>query len=77
MIRAAGQPYAPRNSLLDVPIVGMVAQVTVFIALAGFAAQALPQWNWYAFSNAFTLGELLDAAVGFFLAGIVITKVGR
>ena len=48
---------------------------TVFIGLAGFAATSLPQWNWYAFSLAFTLAELFDIVVGFFLAGLVIAKV--
>ncbi|MBI4534723.1 MAG: hypothetical protein HY708_00500 [Ignavibacteriae bacterium] len=52
-------------------------QVTAieFIGLAGFAAVNLPQWNWYAFSGAFTLAELFDTAVGFFLAGMVIAKI--
>lgn len=46
-----------------------------WIGLAGFAALSLPQWNWYAFSTAFTLAEMLDVVVGFFLAGMVIVKV--
>lgn len=46
-----------------------------WIGLAGFAALSLPQWNWYAFSTAFTLAEMLDIVVGFFLAGMVIVKV--
>jgi len=45
------------------------------VGLAGFAGLSLPQWNWYAFSGAFTLAELFDVAVGFFLGGLVIAKI--
>jgi hypothetical protein len=51
------------------------AVTAVIIGLAGFAALSLPQWNWYAFSTAFTLAELFNTAVGFLLAGLVIGKV--
>ncbi|TAK59733.1 MAG: hypothetical protein EPO24_07370 [Bacteroidetes bacterium] len=47
----------------------------VMIALAGFAAQTLPQWNWYSFSNAFTFAELFDLVFGFFFAGLGMAKV--
>jgi hypothetical protein len=30
--------------------------------------------NWYAFSNAFTIAELVDTIAGFFLAGMVIAR---
>jgi hypothetical protein len=49
--------------------------LVVWISLAAFAAQTFPLWNWYSFSTAFTLAELLDAVVGFFLAGMVIAKI--
>ena len=50
-------------------------QTSVLIGVAGFAAISLPQWNWYAFSWAFTTAELFDVVVGFFLGGLVIAKV--
>ena len=43
--------------------------------LTGFAAITLPEWNWYAFSTAFTLAELFDIIVGFFLGGSVMAWI--
>jgi hypothetical protein len=51
------------------------AVTAVIIGLAGYAAISLPQWNWYAFSAAFTLAELFNIVIGFLLAGLVIGKV--
>ncbi|MEK6754867.1 MAG: hypothetical protein AABZ02_01815 [Bacteroidota bacterium] len=48
--------------------------LSLCVGLAGFVAFSLPQWNWYAFSNAFTFAELVDAVAGFFLAGLVIAR---
>ena len=48
--------------------------LSLWVGLAGFAAFSLPQWNWYAFSNAFTIAELVDTIAGFFLAGMVIAR---
>jgi len=45
------------------------------VAMAGWAAKNLSYWNWYAFSTAFTLGELAEVAIGFGLAGLVIARV--
>jgi len=54
-----------------------VVASTEFMGLAGFAALSLPQWNWYAFSDAFTFAELFDVVAGFFLAGLVIASIIR
>lgn len=51
------------------------AATAVIIGLAGFAATSLPQWNWYAFSTAFTLAELFNVVFGFLLAGLVMGRV--
>jgi hypothetical protein len=51
------------------------AVTSVVIGLAGYAAISLPQWNWYAFSTAFTLAELFGNVFGFLFAGLVIGKI--
>lgn len=45
------------------------------VAVAGWAAKNLSYWNWYAFSTAFTLGELAEVGIGFGLAGLAIARV--
>jgi len=45
------------------------------VATAGWAAKNLSYWNWYAFSTAFTVGELLEVAIGFGLIGLAISRV--
>jgi hypothetical protein len=47
--------------------------VTVVGLLIG-AASELPNWIWWRFSDNFTVIGLLDALVGWFLAGIVIAR---
>jgi hypothetical protein len=54
-----------------------IVTTAVCIGLAGFASATLPQWNWYGFSDAYTLAELFDVVVGFLLAGLVIAFVLR
>jgi hypothetical protein len=49
------------------------ALFAALVGLAGWTAEALPHWNWYAFSTIFTLAGLLDTVVGFALAGLVIS----
>ncbi len=44
-------------------------------ALAGAIVSQLPMWNWYGLSFRFVGWELLDAAIGGFLSGLVIAKV--
>jgi hypothetical protein len=45
------------------------------VGLAAWVAGSLPSWNWYAFSTAFTLADMLDLVVGFALAGFVISPL--
>jgi hypothetical protein len=34
----------------------------------------LPYWNWFDFSTAYTAASIVDLAIGWFLAGLVIAK---
>ncbi len=47
----------------------------VWVALAAFAVKSLPMWNWYEFSNAFTVAELIDITGRMLVAGLVIAKI--
>lgn len=42
------------------------------IGVFGWLANIVPQWNWYRFPVDFLLGNLLEQAVGWLLAGIAI-----
>jgi hypothetical protein len=51
-----------------------------FLAVAGLAASViadLPNWNWWAFSSAYTAVNLIDYTLTWLLAGLVIAKVAR
>ncbi len=48
--------------------------ICVLVALAAFAVKSLPMWNWYEFSSAFTIAELVDITGRMFFAGLVIAK---
>ncbi len=50
----------------------------LFVALVGvvpFFSVDASYWNWYGFPTNFTLASLLDQAVGFALAGVVMAKM--
>ena len=52
----------------------------IAFALAGLAAGAvteLSNWNWYGFDLAFTLVNVIDLAIMWFLAGLVLAMVRR
>jgi hypothetical protein len=56
--------------------VGRVA----FLGIAGLAAGVivdLPNWNWWGFSGAYTLVNVIDGALTWLLAGLVIAKVAK
>ncbi len=53
---------------------GRVGFVTV-AALAAWLFIDVPNWNWWGFSMAYTLGALADMVVGAFLAGLVIARI--
>jgi hypothetical protein len=54
------------------------ARRVAFLAIAGLAASViadLPNWNWWAFSGAYTAVNLIDYTLTWLLAGLVIAKV--
>ena len=56
------------------------ARRVAFLATAGLAASViadLPNWNWWAFSDAYTAVNLIDYTLTWFLAGLVIAKVAK
>jgi hypothetical protein len=56
------------------------AKRVVFLAVAGLAASVivdLPNWNWWAFSGAYTAVNLVDFTITWLLAGLVIAKVAK
>ncbi len=53
---------------------GRLVFVLVF-ALAAAVVGILPSWNWWGFSNTFTLIAFGDMLAGWLLAGLVIAKV--
>jgi hypothetical protein len=56
--------------------VGRVA----FLGIAGLAAGVivdLPNWNWWGFSDGYTLVNVIDGALTWLLAGLVIAKVAK
>jgi hypothetical protein len=56
------------------------ARRVAFLAVAGLAASViadLPNWNWWGFSGAYTVVNLIDSTITWFLAGLVIAKVAR
>jgi hypothetical protein len=56
------------------------ARRVAFLAVAGLAASViadLPNWNWWAFSGAYTAVNVIDYTLTWFLAGLVIAKVAK
>lgn len=54
------------------------ARRVAFLAIVGLAASViadLPNWNWWAFSGAYTAVNLVDYTLTWLLAGLVIAKV--
>ena len=50
----------------------------IFIGVGGLAASVivdLPNWNWWGFSIGYTVVNLMDGAITWLLAGLVIAKV--
>jgi hypothetical protein len=51
-----------------------------FLAVTGLAASVivdLPNWNWWGFSGAYTVVNLVDFTLTWLIAGLVIAKVAR
>jgi hypothetical protein len=56
------------------------ARRVAFVAIAGLAASViadLPNWNWWAFSGAYTAVNLIDYTLTWLLAGLVIARVTK
>jgi hypothetical protein len=56
------------------------ARRVAFLVIAGLAASViadLPNWNWWAFSGAYTAVNLIDYTLTWLLAGLVIAKVAH
>jgi len=56
------------------------ARRVAFLAVAGLAASViadLPNWNWWAFSGAYTAVNVIDYTLTWLLAGLVIAKVAK
>ncbi len=53
-----------------------VACVTLVGILASIMTN-VPYWNWYGFPTEFTLAQIIEHSVGWFLAGIVLAAVIR
>ncbi len=51
-----------------------VRLITLVALIAGVLGH-LPNWQWWQFSFGFTLVNILDLVIGYFLAGLVIAKI--
>ena len=58
----------------NLPFKKQVGFVTVFGLGVGILGQ-LPDWNWWGFSYAYILTNIIDLVIGWFLAGFGIAKV--
>jgi hypothetical protein len=83
-------PYMLRGFLLGVVVAGLLAWLlektaivampkrAAFVALAALAgnvAARVSDWNWHGYPTRYTLINLVDAAVGWFAAGLAIAAV--
>jgi len=53
------------------------ATMVMMIGVFTWLALSVSQWNWYGFPFSFILIDLIDQAVGWFLAGLAIAKIVR
>ena len=51
-----------------------VGCVVVFALAAGFVC-FLPNWNWWCFPTQYTIVNMMDLVIGWFLAGLAIAKI--
>ena len=51
-----------------------VRTVTLVALIAGVLTR-VPDWHWWGFSAGYTIVQMLDLLIGYFLAGLVIAKV--
>jgi hypothetical protein len=57
---------------LTVGSLGMRTVAVMLMGLFAWVGVSLPHWNWYRFPASFTIGEGLDAVIGYLLGGLVI-----
>ncbi len=55
---------------------GKLSFVVVFALAAGIVTH-IPYWNWFCFDTKFTLLEMSDLVIGWFLAGLVMARMCR
>jgi hypothetical protein len=63
-------------SQLRTGFIGRVACVTLVGILASIMT-LVPYWNWYGFPTDFTLAQIVENTVGWFLAGLVLAFIVR
>ena len=63
LLRAKAMKYWPRVRFITV--------AGIFAAFVG----TVPAWNWWHFPGAWTLAEMCDIIIGWFLGGLVIAKL--
>ena len=83
-------PYLVRSLLTNVLVSGVLAWVLAravveglveralfvsIVAFAGTAAVRLNEWNWHGFTTRYTVVNVLDSLIGWFLAGLAIAAV--
>lgn len=49
----------------------------IIFALAGSVLTHFEYWNWFYFASDFTLVEIVDVLIGWFLAGLIIAGVAK
>jgi len=62
--------------LLAVPGLSFFGKVwfVVIAGIAGGLGVMLQHWNWWGFTTGYTVVGILDAAIGWFLAGLAMAK---
>lgn len=58
----------------------MFRDKVIFVTVAGLLVAilgSLPSWNWWGFSAAYTLGCMADVIIGWFFAGIAISRLSK
>ena len=82
--------YLARGFVINVLVSGVLAWVlaralvfglverALFVSIAAFAGTAavrLNEWNWHGFTTRYTVVNVLDSLIGWFLAGLAIAAV--
>jgi hypothetical protein len=73
-VLAAGLAAFLLEKTAIVSLVGRAAFVTLVAGVGGFAVHS-SNWNWHRYPTRHTLVNLLDVAIGWFLAGLAIAAI--